>query len=126
MPHITLQVSSNIRIDANAFFSSLTEVLVGTGHAPALGIKCRVERSDHYFIIDGNPEYKMANLLFSLREGRTDDVLNTFSEIGLACMEDYFEEYINNKSIILSTQFIELKRGRDLTKNFIRKRFEQK
>ena len=125
MPHLTLQCSQNVKLDHKKFFAELCEQLVATGHAPALGMKCRVERSDEYYIIDGSDEYKMANLLFGLREGRSDETLLNFSEIALQLMEKYFEEDCNETNIILSTEVRELKKGRDLTKNYIRKKFEK-
>lgn len=124
MPHITLQCSSNLELDHKAFFKELCEQMVATEHAPALGMKCRVERTDEYYIIDGIEDYKMANLLFSLREGRSDDVLLEFSEIGMRTMEKYLKNDCEATNIILSTQIQELKKGRDLTKNYIRKKFE--
>ncbi len=124
MPHITLQCSSNLKFDYKSFFKELCEKLVATGHAPALGMKCRVERNDEYYIIDGTEDYKMANLLLTLREGRSDDVLSEFSEIGMQLMEKYLKVDCDETNIILSTQIQELKKGRDLTKNYIRKKLE--
>jgi len=124
MPHITLQCSDNLKFDYQSFFKDLCEQLVKTGHAPFLGMKCRVDRTNEYYIIDGNEDYKMANLLFSLREGRSVEVLAEFSEIGLSLMEKYLKEDCDQTNIILSTQIKELKKGRDLTKNYIRKKFE--
>jgi len=120
MPHITLECTSNVKIDFQEFFGKLTDQLVATGHAPKLGIKCRVEASDEYFIIDGTPAYKMVNLFIRLREGRSPEVLQNFSKIGMELMEAYFKEDIIAKKIILSTEIKELIKGLDLTKNSIR------
>jgi len=120
VPHITLECTSNVNIDFQEFFSKLTDQLVATGHAPKLGIKCRVVASDEYFIIDGNQAYKMVNLFIRLREGRPPEVLQKFSKIGMELMEAYFKEDIVAKKIILSTEIKELIKGLDLTKNSIR------
>ncbi len=120
MPHITLETSTNLQLDHQAFFKQLAEQLIETGHAKPLGIKCRVVESDQYYIADGNPNYKMVNLLFRLREGRPKEVLIKFSEIGMSLMEKYFEDDIKSKTIILSTEIKELIKGQDLTKNAIR------
>lgn len=124
MPHITLECSQNVKIDFKAFFETLTSELVATGNAPKLGMKCRLVKVEEYFIIDRSPDYKMANLLIRLREGRSDEVLSSFSKIGMDTMELFFKDDCLNKSIILSTEIKELKKGLDLTKNYIRKRFE--
>lgn len=120
MPHITLECTANVNIDFQDFFEKLTNQLVATGHAPKLGMKCRVVASKEYYIIDGNPDYKMVNLLIKLREGRSPEVLQNFSKIGMNLLEAYFKEAINAKTIILSTEIKELIKGLDLTKNAIR------
>ena len=120
MPHIKLECSSNIDLDSQKFFEELSQKLVETGHASKLGIKCRRVNSDEYFIIDGNPDFKMVNLLFRLREGRPEDVLESFSSIGMTLLKKYFAKDIDEKTIILSTEIKELKKGRDLTFNSIR------
>lgn len=120
MPHITLECTANVKIGFQDFFAKLTTQLVATGHAPELGMKCRVVTSDDYYIIDGNPNYKMVNLLIRLREGRSEEVLQRFSTIGMELLETYFKEEIDAKTIILSTEIKELVKGLDLTKNSIR------
>ncbi len=120
MPHITLECSSNVSMDFQSFFKDLSAQLVATGHAARLGIKCRVVPAQEFFIVDGNGDYKMVNLLFRLREGRSDDVLSEFSEIGMTLMKNYLKEDLVAKTIILSTEIKELKKGQDLTFNAIR------
>ena len=121
MPHITLECTANVKIDFQEFFSKLSESLAATGNAAAVGIKCRLVVSDEYYIADGNQDFQMVNLLFRLREGRTNKVLKEFSQIGMKLMEEYFREEVKAKSIILSTEIKELIKGIDLTKNAIRK-----
>ena len=120
MPHITLECSSNVEMDFQQFFEELSAQLVETGHASRMGIKCRVVPSDTYYIIDCNEDYKMVNLLFRLREGRSQEVLTQFSEIGLSLLNEYLKSDIEAKQIILSTEIKELKKGQDLTQNSIR------
>lgn len=120
MPHITLECTSNVEMDFQAYFKELAEMMVRTGHASALGIKCRKVISDDFYIVDGNADYKMINLLFRLREGRSDEVLQCFSHIGISLLEKYMNDEIEAKKVILSTEIKELKKGLDLTKNSIR------
>ena len=120
MPHITFECTSNVKIDFQNFFKELTDQLVATGHAPKLGMKCRVAASDDYYIIDGNPNYKMVNLFIRLREGRSEEVLQHFSKISMDLLTEYFATDIKAKQIILSTEIKELIKGLDLTKNSIR------
>ena len=120
MPHIKLECTSNVEMDFQEFFQELGHRLVETGHASKMGIKCRVVSSDNYYIIDGNSEYKMVNLLFRLREGRPEEVLSEFSEIGISLLKEYLKEDVGSKKIILSTEIKELKKGQDLTFNSIR------
>jgi len=120
VPHITLECTANVDIDFQDFFDKLTTQMVATGHAPKLGMKCRVVASKDYYIIDGNPDYKMVNLLIRLREGRSAETLQHFSKIGMDLLETYFKEEISAKTIILSTEIKELIKGLDLTKNAIR------
>lgn len=120
MPHITLECTSNVKMNFQGFFKDLSEQLVATGHAPKLGMKCRSVISENYYIIDGNPEYKMVNLLFRFREGRSEEVLVNFSKIGMDLLSEYLKDEIIAKKIILSTEIKELKKGQDLTKNSIR------
>ena len=120
MPHLTLETSSNVKLDEQSFFKEIAEQLVATGHASQMGIKCRVVSSDKYFIIDGDAKYQMVNLLFRLREGRPAEVLSQFSEIGMNLMKEYFSTEIEEKTIILSTEIKELIKGQDLTFNSVR------
>jgi 5-carboxymethyl-2-hydroxymuconate isomerase len=120
MPHIVLECTDNVELDVNSFFKELTEKLVATGNAPKLGMKCRVVKSAQYYIIDGSVDYKMANLLFKLREGRSRAVLENFSQIGIQLLEKYFQKDIAAKKIIISTEIKELIKGLDLTKNAVR------
>jgi len=120
MPHITLECTSNVEMDFQAFFKELAEEFVATGHAPQLGIKCRVSASNEFYIVDGDPDYKMVNLLLRLREGRSQEVLQTFSNIGVNLLEKYLQEDVINKKIIISTEIKELIKGIDITKNAIR------
>lgn len=120
MPHIKLECSSNVKMDFQKFFGELSEQLVATGHASQMGVKCRVVFSEEYFIIDGDPQYKMVNLLFRLREGRSSDVLQEFSKIGIAILSEYLKEDIEAKKIIISTEIKELKKGQDITLNSVR------
>ena len=122
MPHITLECSSNVEMDFQQFFRELTEQLVDTGHAPKLGMKCRVVSSEEFYIVDGNEEFKMANLLLRLREGRTKEILLDFSEIGMSLMKKHLAQDVEDKTIILSTEIKELVKGQDLTFNSIRLR----
>lgn len=110
MPHIKLECSSNVKMDFHSFFKELSEQLVETGHAAKMGIKCRIVSADIFYIIDGNPDYKMVNLLFRLREGRSGEVRANFSKIGLELLSKYLKEDVEAKKIILSTEIKELKK----------------
>ena len=101
MPHITLECSANVEMDFQSFFRDLASELVTTGEAAKLGIKCRVVRAEEYFIIDGDENYKMVNLLMRLREGRSEETLSTFSNIAMNIMEKYLQSDITNKKLSL-------------------------
>lgn len=120
MPHVTLECSANVKADFQQLFKELSALLVETGHAAQIGVKCRLVVAEEYYIYDGDPEYKMVNLLMRLREGRSDEVLEAFSRIAMGLMKKYFEEDIEAKKIILSTEIKELKKGLDITENSIR------
>jgi len=120
MPHIKLETTSNVKMNFQAFFKELAEELVETGHASQMGIKCRRVAVDEYYIIDGDKDYKMANLLLRLREGRSEETLEEFSNIGMNLLKKYLQKDIIAKKIILSTEIKELKKGRDLTFNSVR------
>ena len=122
MPNITLETTSNVKMGFQSFFKELCEELVGTGDAPMLGMKCRVVSSDEFYIVNGNKDFKMVNLLFRLREGRSDETLLQFSEIGMELLKKYLNTDVEEKSIILSTEIRQLKKGQDLTFNSIRQR----
>ena len=111
---------SNLKMDFQGFFAELADELVKTGHASQMGIKCRKVVSDEYYIIDGDQDYKMANLLFRLREGRSKETLETFSLIGMNMMKKYLKEDVINKKVILSTEIKELIKGQDFTFNSVR------
>ena len=122
MPHITLETSGNLKMDFQAYFKRLSDVLVESGHASRMGIKCRVVSSDTYYIIDGNPEYKMINVLFRLREGRSVDTLRFIAKATMDLLEEFLTEDIAEGKVILSTEIKELIKGQDLTENSVRKR----
>ena len=50
----------------------------------------------------------MVNLLFKLREGRSFEIRQQISSIGMKLMETYFQKEIKAKQIILSTEVKEL------------------
>lgn len=120
MPHITLECTANVKMDFQSFFKELCQKIVATGEAPKMGMKCRLVVSDTFYIIDGHPDYKMVNLLFRLREGRSKETLANFSQIGMELLENHLKEAIKAKKIILSTEIKELIKGQDVTKNSIR------
>jgi len=120
MPHITLECTENIDMDFRTFFAELSDKLIETGHASKMGIKCRVLKTNDFYIIDGNNDYKMVNLLYRLREGRTKEVLQNFSEIGITLLKSHLSKEVNSKQIILSTEIKELIKGQDITFNAIR------
>lgn len=120
MPHIKLECTANVKMDFQSFFQELAKKLIETGHASKMGIKCRVVPVENYYIIDGNPDYKMVNLLFRLREGRSKETLANFSQIGIDLLENYLKEDVKTKRIILSTEIKELIKGQDITRNAIR------
>lgn len=120
MPHIKLECTTNVKMDFQSFFKELAEKLIATGHASKMGIKCRVVAADNYYIIDGDASYKMVNLLFRLREGRSKETLANFSNIGMDLLQNYLKEDIKAKKIILSTEIKELIKGQDITKNTVR------
>ena len=120
MPHITLECTDNVDMDFASFFAQLSDQLIDTGHASKMGIKCRVLKTKEYFIIDGNKDYKMVNLLYRLREGRPPEVLKGFSEIGIALLKTHLSKEVDSKQIILSTEIKELIKGQDITFNSIR------
>lgn len=121
MPYITLEYSQNLKTDDfQAIFEEMKNRLVATGEVQELGVKCRAVLSTDYFIVNGNPNFKMAHLLFRMREGRSLEVRQAFSKIGMEVMEKYFEKEMTAKEIILSTEVRELVHGLDLLKNTIR------
>lgn len=120
MPHIKLECTANVQMDFQSFFKELADQLIATGHASKMGIKCRVVVADTFHIIDGNADYKMVNLLFRLREGRSKETLANFSKIGMDLLEKYLKAEVEAKKIILSTEIKELIKGQDITKNAIR------
>jgi 5-carboxymethyl-2-hydroxymuconate isomerase len=121
MPYITLEYSNNIKKkDFKPLFEELKNQLVATGEVQELGVKCRAVSSTDYFIVNGNTNYKMVHLLFRMREGRSLEVRQKFSQIGMDVLEKYFEKEILAKEIILSTEVKELIKGLDLLKNAIR------
>jgi 5-carboxymethyl-2-hydroxymuconate isomerase len=121
MPYITLEYSNNIKKkDFKPLFEDLKNQLVATGEVQELGVKCRAIPSSDYFITNGNSQYKMVHLLFRMREGRSVEVRQNFSKIGLAMLEKYFDKEIAAKEIILSTEVKELIKGLDLLNNSIR------
>ena len=120
MPYITLEYSSNIQTDFKPLFEELKNELVATGYVQEMGVKCRAVPSEDFFIVNVNPNYKMVHLYFRMREGRSLEVRQNFSKIGLSILEKYFEKEIQAKEIILSTEVRELIHGVDLLKNAIR------
>lgn len=120
MPHITFEYTANVRIDLRSFFKELTEALVATGHVSQMGVKCRAIEAQQYYIVNGDLRYKMVNLLFRLREGRSPEIKSELSTIGMGLLEKYLSKEIEQKEIILSTEVKELLHDQDLTRNHIR------
>jgi 5-carboxymethyl-2-hydroxymuconate isomerase len=121
MPYITLEYTDNLQApDFQHLFEELKNRLVATGEVQELGVKCRAVPSSEHFIADGKPTYKMAHLLFRMREGRSLEVRQRFSQIGMEVMQAFFEKEIRVKEIILSTEVKELEKGLDLLHNSIR------
>jgi len=111
MPHVILEYSENLDFDVQEFFRELFDSLVETGNINLKGLRGRALKLTEYRIADGKPDYKMAHVMMTIREGRPLEVKEEFAKRIMAQLEKTFGDHLEHGYIGLSNDMRELKDG---------------
>lgn len=121
MPHLIIEHSANLTVDAPQLLSDLHDAMVATGAVNMKGLKSRVVAHSDYRIGDGNPDYHFVHLTIMIREGRPKAVQEEMANKTLAVLEKHFGHWYEDGYISLSNDIRQLYHGTALTKHNIPK-----
>jgi 5-carboxymethyl-2-hydroxymuconate isomerase len=119
MPHLTLEYTDNIEIDAQTLFARLHDALAATGAVNMKGLKSRAIRHSDYRIADGYEGYAFVHLNILLKEGRPFEIQQEVAKRAMAVLEDTFGHHFEQGYFSLSLDIKEMKAGLSLTNHNI-------
>lgn len=119
MPHLILEYSDNIEIDAQPLFARLHDELVATGAVNMKGLKSRAIRHSEYRIADGHEDYAFVHLNILIRAGRPLEIQQEVAKRAMAVLEDAFGHRFENGYLSLSVDIKEMKEGISITNHNI-------
>jgi 5-carboxymethyl-2-hydroxymuconate isomerase len=119
MPHLTLEYSDNIEIDAQPLLARLHEALAATGAVNMKGLKSRAVRHTEYRMADGYEGYAFVHLNILLKEGRPLETQQEVAKRAMAVLEDTFGHHFEQGYLSLSVDIKEMKDGLSITNHNI-------
>lgn len=92
MPHIILETSTELNVQADDLLLHVNQAMLATGHFQAVDIKSRIIKTDASLVGIGedNPHFVSARLL--IMSGRSDAVKQQFATILLNVLTNYFTQ----------------------------------
>jgi len=106
MPHIEITYSANLEdvLDISALCNALREAAIESEVAPVAGVRVRAFRCDHYSIADGDTKHGYVDFSIRLREGRSDKVKASLTELLFDRAKQFLEHDFTTHSIALSME----------------------
>lgn len=119
MPHLTLEYSDNVDLEAQPLLKRLHEELAATGAIDMKGLKSRAIRRTQYRIADGYAGYAFAHLNILLKGGRDLETRQEIARRAMAVLEEAFGHYFDEGYISLSVDVKEMQPGLAITRHNI-------
>lgn len=111
MPHLTLEYTDNLTVDAQALLARLHDELAATGAVNLKGIKSRAIRHTEYRIADGNPAYAFVHVSLLIREGRPIEIQQDAAQRMMAVLKEAFRSRFEDGYLSLSVDIKEMRQG---------------
>ena len=113
MPHLTLEYSTNLagRLDFQALFSELHQVLAGVSSFKIQDFKSRGYPASAFFIGKGNANQSFINLDIATFGGKSTEERKLLTETALRVLSAYFRDTLTSTSCDISVQVTELERA---------------
>lgn len=119
MPHLTLEYSDNIEVDAQLLLARLHEEVVATGAINLKGIKSRAIKHTQYRIADGDPDYAYVHVGLLIREGRSIEVQKEATQRVMKVLKETFGHLFEKRKLSLTVDLKEMRDGIALTEHNI-------
>ena len=119
MPHLILEYSDNIEVDAQPLLARLHEEVVATGAINLKGIKSRAIKHTQYRIADGDPEYAFVHVGLLIREGRPVELQKEATQRVMKVLKETFGQLFEKRKLSLTVDLKEMRDGIALTEHNI-------
>ena len=119
MPHLTLEYSDNIEVNAQPLLARLHDELVATGAINMKGLKSRAVCHTEYRIADGDNRYAFVHLNMLIRAGRPLEVQQELAKRAMRVLEDTFGHRFETGFLSLSVDIKEMREGVAITNHNI-------
>jgi len=119
MPHLTLEYSDNIEVDAQPLLARLHEEVVATGAINLKGIKSRAIKHTQYRVADGDPDYAFVHVGLLIREGRPIEVQKDATQRVMNVLKETFGRLFETRKLSLTVDLKEMRDGIALTEHNI-------
>ena len=119
MPHLTLEYSDNIEVEAQPLLARLHEEVVATGAINLKGIKSRAIKHTQYRIADGDPDYAFVHVGLLIREGRPIEIQKEATKRVMKVLKEAFGHLFEKRKLSLTVDLKEMREGVALTEHNI-------
>ncbi len=119
MPHLTLEYTDNLSVDAQPLLARLFDEVVATGAINLKGLKGRAIRHSDYRIADGDPRYAFVHVGLLIREGRPVEIQQDAARRVMAVLQETFGTRFEDSYLSLSVDVKEMREGIALTSHNI-------
>ena len=90
MPHLRLEYTDNVEIDAKPLFKQIHEQLVETGAINMKGMRSAAMQLADYWLADGYEGYRYIFVTLTIRSGRSKETRREFAERIMRVLNDTF------------------------------------
>ena len=90
MPHLRLEYTDNVEIDAKPLFKQIHEQLVETGAINMKGMRSAAIQLADYWLADGYEGYRYIFVTLTIRSGRSKETRREFAERIMRVLNDTF------------------------------------
>ncbi len=110
MPHLTLEISSNIieRPPPSELLTKLQQVLSDPGPFQIVDMKSRMVVHENYVVADGSEDKAFIHLQVAILSGRAAEVKKQASQRLLQCLKDSFASSLQQLNCSVTVEIREL------------------
>lgn len=110
MPHLRLEYTDNLEIDAKPLFKAIHQQLADTGAINMKGLRSAALRLTDYWLADGYEGYQYIFVTLTVRGGRSLTVRQEFSRRIMAVLEETYGHLREGGYLSLSVDVREMER----------------